>query len=158
MQIEFVVNGNKTRLDVPGGKRLLDVLREDLHLTGAKEGCGEGECGACTVLMDGEAVHSCMVLAGQLTGHTVTTIEGLEEDGRLGVLQNAFVEQGAVQCGYCTPGMIMSAAGLLNRTPDPTEEEIRVALSGNICRCSGYVQIVAAVKAAAQILRQEGKR
>ena len=158
MKIEFVVNGKTERLDVPGGKRLLDVLREDLHLTGAKEGCGEGECGACTVLMDGEAVHSCMVLAGQLTGHTVTTIEGLEEDGRLGVLQNAFVEQGAVQCGYCTPGMIMSAAGLLNRTPDPTEEEIRVALSGNICRCSGYVQIVAAVKAAAQILRQEGKR
>ena len=158
MRIEFIVNGKTERLDVPGGKRLLDVLREDLHLTGAKEGCGEGECGACTVLMDGEAVHSCMVLAGQLTGHTVTTIEGLEEDGRLGVLQNAFVEQGAVQCGYCTPGMIMSAAGLLNRTPDPTEEEIRVALSGNICRCSGYVQIVAAVKAAAETLRQEGKR
>ena len=158
MRIEFIVNGKTERLDVPGGKRLLDVLREDLHLTGAKEGCGEGECGACTVLMDGEAVHSCMVLAGQLTGHHVTTIEGLEEDGRLGVLQNAFVEQGAVQCGYCTPGMIMSAAGLLNRTPDPTEEEIRVALSGNICRCSGYVQIVAAVKAAAEILRQEGKR
>ena len=158
MKIEFVVNGKTQRLDVPGGKRLLDVLREDLHLTGAKEGCGEGECGACTVLMDGEPVHSCMVLAGQLTGHSVTTIEGLEEDGRLGVLQNAFVEQGAVQCGYCTPGMIMSAAGLLNRTPDPTEEEIRVALSGNICRCSGYVQIVAAVKAAAETLRQEGKR
>ena len=158
MQIELIVNGKTERLDVPGGKRLLDVLREDLHLTGAKEGCGEGECGACTVLMDGEAVHSCMVLAGQLTGHSVTTIEGLEEDGRLGVLQNAFVEQGAVQCGYCTPGMIMSAAGLLNRTPDPTEEEIRVALSGNICRCSGYVQIVAAVKAAAETLRQEGKR
>ena len=158
MQIELIVNGKTERLDVPGGKRLLDVLREDLHLTGAKEGCGEGECGACTVLMDGEAVHSCMVLAGQLTGHSVTTIEGLEEDGRLGVLQSAFVEQGAVQCGYCTPGMIMSAAGLLNRTPDPTEEEIRVALSGNICRCSGYVQIVAAVKAAAETLRQEGKR
>ena len=158
MQIELIVNGKTERLDVPGGKRLLDVLREDLHLTGVKEGCGEGECGACTVLMDGEAVHSCMVLAGQLTGHSITTIEGLEQDGRLGVLQNAFVEQGAVQCGYCTPGMIMSAAGLLNRTPDPTEEEIRVALSGNICRCSGYVQIVAAVKAAAKILRQEGKR
>ena len=158
MQIELIGNGKTERLDVPGGKRLLDVLREDLHLTGAKEGCGEGECGACTVLMDGEAVHSCMVLAGQLTGHSVTTIEGLEEDGRLGVLQSAFVEQGAVQCGYCTPGMIMSAAGLLTRTPDPTEEEIRVALSGNICRCSGYVQIVAAVKAAAETLRQEGKR
>ena len=158
MQIGLIVNGKTERLDVPGGKRLLDVLREDLHLTGAKEGCGEGECGACTVLMDGEAVHSCMVLAGQLTGHHITTIEGLEEDGRLGVLQSAFVDSGAVQCGYCTPGMIMSAAGLLNRTPDPTEEEIRVALSGNICRCSGYVQIVAAVKAAAETLRQEGKR
>ena len=158
MQIEFIVNGKTQRLDVPGGKRLLDVLREDLHLTGAKEGCGEGECGACTVLMDGEAVHSCMVLAGQLTGHTITTLQGLGENGRPCVLQKYIVEHGAVQCGYCTPGMIMSAAGLLNRTPDPTEEEIRVALSGNICRCSGYVQIVAAVKAAAQILRQEGKR
>lgn len=156
MQIEFYVNEKRTALDVPADKRLLDLLRDDLGLTGVKEGCGEGECGACTILLDGEAVHSCMVLAGELGGHHVTTIEGLEEDGRLGVLQSAFVDSGAVQCGYCTPGMIMSATGLLNKNPDPTEEEIRVALSGNICRCSGYVQIVEAVKSAARTLRQEG--
>jgi len=156
MQIEFYVNEKRTVLDVPADKRLLDLLREDLGLTGVKEGCGEGECGACTILLDGEAVHSCMVLAGELSGHHVTTIEGLEEDGRLGVLQSAFVDSGAVQCGYCTPGMIMSATGLLNKNPDPSEEEIRVALSGNICRCSGYVQIVEAVKSAARTLRQEG--
>ena len=156
MQIEFYVNEKRTALDVPADKRLLDLLRDDLGLTGVKEGCGEGECGACTILLDGEAVHSCMVLAGELGGHHVTTIEGLEEDGRLGVLQSAFVDSGAVQCGYCTPGMIMSATGLLNKNPDPSEEEIRVALSGNICRCSGYVQIVEAVKSAARTLRQEG--
>ena len=156
MQIEFYVNEKRTVLDVPADKRLLDLLRDDLGLTGVKEGCGEGECGACTILLDGEAVHSCMVLAGELSGHHVTTIEGLEEDGRLGVLQSAFVDSGAVQCGYCTPGMIMSATGLLNKNPDPSEEEIRVALSGNICRCSGYVQIVEAVKSAARTLRQEG--
>ena len=156
MQIEFYVNEKRTVLDVPADKRLLDLLRDDLGLTGVKEGCGEGECGACTILLDGEAVHSCMVLAGELSGHHVTTIEGLEEDGRLGVLQSAFVDSGAVQCGYCTPGMIMSATGLLNKSPDPSEEEIRVALSGNICRCSGYVQIVEAVKSAARTLRQEG--
>ena len=156
MQIEFYVNEKRTVLDVPADKRLLDLLRDDLGLTGVKEGCGEGECGACTILLDGEAVHSCMVLAGELGGHHVTTIEGLEEDGRLGVLQSAFVDSGAVQCGYCTPGMIMSATGLLNKNPDPSEEEIRVALSGNICRCSGYVQIVEAVKSAARTLRQEG--
>ena len=156
MQIEFYVNEKRTALDVPADKRLLDLLRDDLGLTGVKEGCGEGECGACTILLDGEAVHSCMVLAGELGGHHVTTIEGLEEDGRLGVLQSAFVDSGAVQCGYCTPGLIMSATGLLNKNPDPSEEEIRVALSGNICRCSGYVQIVEAVKSAARTLRQEG--
>ena len=154
MLIEFQVNGKPQKLDVPGGKRLLDILREDLHLTGTKEGCGEGECGACTILLDGRAVHACMVLGGQLSGHEVTTIEGLAETGELNVLQEAFVTSGAVQCGYCTPGMIMSATGLLRQNPDPTEQEIRVALSGNICRCSGYVQIVAAVKEAAQKLRQ----
>ena len=154
MMIEFHVNGKPQKVDVPGGKRLLDILREDLHLTGTKEGCGEGECGACTILLDGRAVHACMVLGGQLAGHEVTTIEGLAETGELNVLQEAFVASGAVQCGYCTPGMIMSATGLLRQNPDPTEEEIRVALSGNICRCSGYVQIVAAVKEAAEKLRQ----
>lgn len=149
MQLELYVNGELRHLDVPGGKRLLDVLREDLYLTGTKEGCGEGECGACTILLDGRAVHACMVLAGQLSGHHVTTIEGLSRSGELDVLQQAFVRQGAIQCGYCTPGMIMSAAALLRQNPHPAEEEIRLAISGNICRCSGYVQIIAAIKSAA---------
>lgn len=157
MQIEFIVNGKTERLDVPGGKRLLDVLREDLHLTGAKEGCGEGECGACTILLDDKAVHSCLVLAGQLEGHRVTTIEGLAENGELDIIQNAFVEHVAIQCGFCTPGMIMSTKGLLLQNPDPSEEEIRIALSGNICRCSGYVQILAAVRDAAKKLREVAK-
>lgn len=155
MLIEFTLNGTRRSLDVPGGKRLLDLLREDLRLTGVKEGCGEGECGACTILLDGRAVHACMVLAGQLPGHEVTTIEGLAPIGELDVLQEAFVRHGAIQCGYCTPGMIMSAAGLLRANPRPSEEEIRLALSGNICRCSGYVQIVAAVKDAAERMGQE---
>lgn len=155
MLIEFTLNGTRRSLDVPGGKRLLDLLREDLRLTGVKEGCGEGECGACTILLDGKAVHACMVLAGQLSGHEVTTIEGLAPIGELDLLQEAFVRHGAIQCGYCTPGMIMSAAGLLRVNPRPSEEEIRLALSGNICRCSGYVQIVAAVKDAAERMCQE---
>ena len=136
-------------MEVAPDRRLLDILREDMHLTGTKEGCAEGECGACTVLLDGEAVHACLTVAAQLNGHHVTTIEGLAELGMLNVLQQAFVEEIAIQCGYCTPGMIMSATALLMKDPHPTDEEIRVALSGNICRCSGYVQIVRAVKRAA---------
>ena len=138
-------------------RRLVNVLREDFHLTGTKEGCGEGECGACTVLMDGEAVHSCLVLAGQVEGRELTTIEGLVENGQLSIMQDAFVRHVAMQCGYCTPGMIMSAMGLLLKNPDPTEEEVRTALSGNICRCTGYEQIIAAVLDAAKELREAGK-
>ena len=149
MNVSFFVNEKPVVMEVAPDRRLLDILREDMHLTGTKEGCAEGECGACTVLLDGEAVHACLTVAAQLNGHHVTTIEGLAELGMLNVLQQAFVEEIAIQCGYCTPGMIMSATALLMKDPHPTDEEIRVALSGNICRCSGYVQIVRAVKRAA---------
>ena len=150
MRLNFLVNGDPVSLDTDPQRRLLDILREDLGLTGTKEGCSEGECGACTVLMDGEAVHSCLTLAAQLNGRHVETIEGLEKSGELDILQRAFVEEIAVQCGFCTPGMIMSAKALLLKNPNPTPEEIRTALSGNICRCSGYVQIVNAVSRAAR--------
>ncbi|MBR6970306.1 MAG: (2Fe-2S)-binding protein [Firmicutes bacterium] len=154
MIVKFVLNGELVSPDLDPSRRLIDILREDFFLTGAKEGCGEGECGSCTVLMDGLPVHSCLVLAGQLEGHEVLTVEGLAQNGELDLLQNAFVENNAVHCGFCTPGMIMSAKGLLMKNPDPTEAEIREALSGNICRCSDYRQIVMAVKDAAKRLRE----
>ena len=154
MIVKFVLNGELVSPDLDPSRRLIDILREDFFLTGAKEGCGEGECGSCTVLMDGLPVHSCLVLAGQLEGHEVLTVEGLAKNGELDLLQNAFVENNAVHCGFCTPGMIMSAKGLLMKNPDPTETEIREALSGNICRCSDYRQIVMAVKDAAKRLRE----
>lgn len=149
MNISFYVNDAPIQLEAPPARRLLDILREDLHLTGVKEGCGEGECGACTVLLDGAAVHSCLTLAAQLPGRHVTTIEGLAKDGELDILQACFVKELAVQCGFCTTGMIMSTKALLLQNPRPTEAEIRRALSGNLCRCSGYVQIVKAVQRAA---------
>lgn len=154
MIVKFVLNGELVSPDLDPSRRLIDILREDFFLTGAKEGCGEGECGSCTVLMDGLPVHSCLVLAGQLEGHEVLTVEGLVQNGELDLLQNAFVENNAVHCGFCTPGMIMSAKGLLMKNPDPAEAEIREALSGNICRCSDYRQIVMAVKDAAKRLRE----
>jgi len=157
MLITFTLNGTRVTRDLDPARRLVNVLREDFHLTGTKEGCGEGECGACTVLMDGEAVHSCLVLAGQAEGREITTIEGLMENGRLNIMQDAFVRHVAMQCGYCTPGMIMSAMGLLLKNPDPAEDEARTALSGNICRCTGYEQIIAAVLDAAKELREAGK-
>lgn len=157
MRLNFFVNGEPVSLDTDPQRRLLDILREDLGLTGTKEGCSEGECGACTVLVDDEAVHSCLTLAAQLEGRRVETIEGLEKSGELDILQRAFVEEIAVQCGFCTPGMIMSAKALLLKNPHPTPEEIRTALSGNICRCSGYVQILAAVRDAAKKLREVAK-
>ena len=156
MKLSFYVNNQLVQLETDPDRRLLDILREDLSLTGTKEGCAEGECGACTVLLDGEAVHSCLTLAIQLEGRHVVTIEGLSETGELDILQKAFVEEIAIQCGFCTTGMIMSAKALLLKNPTPTEEEIRVALSGNICRCSGYVQIVRAVDRAARELREVG--
>ena len=150
MKLTFTLNSKLTTIEVDGSKRLLDLLREDFHLTGTKSGCGEGECGACTVIINGEAVHSCLVLACQLEAKEVITIEGLEQDGELDRIQKIFVEESAIQCGFCTPGMIMSNKALLMHNPDPGEEEIRIALSGNICRCSGYTQIIRAVKRSAK--------
>ena len=150
MRLNFYVNESPVSLEVEPQRRLLDILREDLGLTGTKEGCSEGECGACTVIVDGEAVLSCLTLAAQLQGRHVTTIEGLEKNGELDILQTCFVEEIAIQCGFCTTGMIMSAKALLLHNPSPTPEEIRTALSGNLCRCSGYVQIVNAVSRAAR--------
>ena len=152
MRLQFFVNDRPVTLETSPDRRLLELLREDLHLTGVKEGCGEGECGACTVLLDGDAVHACLTVAAQLEGRHVTTIEGLAETGELSVLQRCFVEEIAVQCGFCTTGMILSAKALLMKNPHPDEAAIRLALSGNICRCSGYVQIVKAVQRAAEEL------
>ena len=150
MRLSFFVNDEPVELETRPDRRLLDLLREDLGLTGTKEGCGEGECGACTVLVNDEAVHSCLTVAAQLQDCRVVTIEGLAKRGELDTLQTAFVEEIAVQCGFCTTGMIMSAKALLMKQPHPTEDEIRLALSGNICRCSGYGQIVKAVQRAAE--------
>ncbi|MCR6546445.1 (2Fe-2S)-binding protein [Dehalobacterium formicoaceticum] len=150
MKLEFTVNDKKRVLEVAADKRLIDILREDLGLMGTKEGCGEGECGACTILLDGKAIHSCLLVAAQISGRQVITIEGLEKNGKLDPLQSAFVEEVAIQCGYCTPGMILSAKALLLENPAPTEAEIRRALAGNICRCSGYTQILRAVNRAAR--------
>jgi carbon-monoxide dehydrogenase small subunit len=144
MKIEFRVNGKKRKLKVPPMKRLLDTLREDLELTGTKEGCGEGECGACTVLIDGEPVNSCLVPTCQVDGARVTTVEGLA-GRKLSKLQRAFLEHGGAQCGICTPGMLLAAAALPRRA---TADEIREGLAGNLCRCTGYVKIIDAVAAA----------
>lgn len=148
--ITVTVNGLKEYLDVPSSMTLLHMLREKLALTGTKNGCEAGECGACTVLVDGEPVNSCMMLAVEADGREVTTVEGLAREGQLSALQEAFVAHNAVQCGFCTPGMLISAHALLERNPHPTEDEIRKALVGNLCRCTGYVRIVQAVQAAAE--------
>ncbi len=149
-EISFELNGDVVTVAVRPHQRLLDVLRGPLGLTGTKEGCGEGECGACTVLLDGQAVNSCLVPAPEAAGTRIVTIEGLAEPRRgLSALQQAFVDAGAIQCGFCTAGMILSARALLDARPDPTDDEIREALLGNLCRCTGYVQILQAVHLAA---------
>ena len=154
--VNLRVNGRETALDVDSTKTLLDVLRGDLFLTGTKRGCDSGECGACTVLLNGQAVHSCLVLAAELDGHDVVTIEGLSKDPKdLHPLQKAFIEKGAVQCGFCTPGVIMTAKALLDKNPDPTEEEVRYGISGNLCRCTGYSKIVDAILAAVEEIRMK---
>lgn len=150
-KINLTVNNKYHQLDVDDSIRLMDLLREQLGLTGTKEGCGIGECGACTVILNGETVCSCMILAGQLNGTEIETIENLEKNNTLSHLQQLFLEHGAIQCGFCTPGMLMSAKALLDANPHPTEDEIKEALEGNLCRCTGYIPILNAVKAASVV-------
>jgi carbon-monoxide dehydrogenase small subunit len=150
MLLEFTCNGTTVRLEADGAMRALDLLRDRLGLTGTKEGCGRGECGACTILVDGEAVNACLLYAAKLQGREILTIEGLARGDSLHPLQEAFLEEGAVQCGYCTPGMILSAKALIDRHPDPTDGEIAEALSGNLCRCTGYGKILKAVRRTAR--------
>ena len=151
--IDLVVNRKEYRAEVPVRRILSDFLRDDLLLTGTKRGCETGICGACSVLVDGEVVKSCLALAVHANGHEVTTVEGLAVDGILHPVQEAFVNHGGLQCGYCTPGFIMVAVAMLNDNPNPTEEEIRRGLNGNLCRCTGYVGIVESIKAAAEKMR-----
>lgn len=146
MLIRLTVNGDKIEKNIDPTERLIDFIREDLNLTGTKEGCSEGECGACTVLINNRAVTSCSILVGQVDGDEIITIEGLEKSGELDIIQKAFIEKGAIQCGFCTPGMIMSCKALLIKNPDPTVEEIKKAIEGNLCRCTGYTKIVEAVE------------
>lgn len=149
-QIKLTVNGTSYELSVQPWEALVEVIRDNLGLTGTKEGCGLGECGACTVIMDGKTVNSCLVLAVEADGKQITTIEGLADGDKLHPIQEAFVEHGGLQCGFCTPGMIMSAKALLDENPNPTEEEIRRGIAGNLCRCTGYTKIIESIKAAAK--------
>ena len=150
--IELTINGKKRKVETTTSTRLLDLLRDDLHLTGTKEGCAKGECGACTVIMNGELVASCLVLAPQADGAAITTIEGVGDEKCLDPVQEAFIETGAVQCGFCTPGMILAAKKLLDENLHPDEEEIKRGISGNLCRCTGYQKIIDAIKLAANRL------
>jgi carbon-monoxide dehydrogenase small subunit len=150
IKVSFILNNHAVTVETNPNKRLVDLLREDCGCLSVKEGCGEGECGACTVLVNNEAVTSCLMLAGQVEGDMVLTLEGLSENGELDKLQTAFIKSGAVQCGFCTPGMILAAKALLVKNPHPTREEIKVALSGNLCRCTGYTKIIKAVEMAAE--------
>jgi len=150
-RIEFTVNGERRAVDAPPMARLLDVLREHLHLTGTKEGCGEGECGSCAVMMNGELVNSCLVPVLQAEGSEIRTIEGAAQDGRMSVIQQKFLECGAAQCGICTPGMILATQELLRKHPQPTMEEIREGLAGNLCRCTGYQRIFEAVEKCGEV-------
>jgi len=153
--IKFTLNGEETECYVQDNLTMLDFLRKDLHLTGTKRGCEEGECGACTILLDGKPVTSCMMLAAEADGHDIVTIEGIMKDGQLHPVQKEFIDKWALQCGFCTPGMVLSAVALLNENPDPTEYEIRDAIAGNLCRCTGYAKIVEAISSAAEVIRKE---
>lgn len=150
VSLSFTVNGQQQTVHIWPMTRLLDVLREELHLTGTKEGCGEGECGACSVFLDGELVNSCLVPAAQTSGAKIKTIEGVADGEKLNSVQQAFIECGGAQCGICTPGMILAAVSLLERNPQPTEEDIRNGLAGNLCRCTGYMKIFESVVKACQ--------
>jgi len=153
--IDFVLNGQSVGVEAKPWRTLLEMIREDLKLTGTKEGCGHGECGSCTVIMGGKTVNSCLVPALEADGQDILTIEGLSERDKLNPIQEAFVEHSGMQCGFCTPGMIISAKDLLDRNPDPSEMEIREAMAGNFCRCTGYTKIVESIGAAARALREE---
>lgn len=153
--VSLSVNGEIHEIAIPPNRTLIDALREDLRLTGTKQGCGAGDCGSCTVLLDGRPVNACLILAVQAAGHEILTIEGVAPNGGLHPLQQAFIEQGAVQCGFCTPGMVLSGLALLEAVADPSEDEVRVAISGNLCRCTGYQKIVEAVLDAADTVRGE---
>ena len=150
MKISFKLNGKPISLDLDPSMRFIDVLRETLHLNGTKEGCGEGSCGACVVLMDGKSVNSCLLPVANVIGHEIVTIEGLKETKEFDVLQKAFADRGGQQCGFCTPGMIIAAYSLLKSNPHPSEEEVRAKMSGNLCRCTGYQAIVEAVLVASK--------
>lgn len=156
MTIKFILNGRPRTVEADGSKRLLDFIRNDLRLTGTKEGCGEGECGACTVLLNGAAVHACLTVAGQLDGGELYTIEGLEQNGELDAIQKAFIKKGASQCGFCTSGMVMSIKALLLKNPTPSEDEVKMAIAGNICRCTGYREVKAAVREVVEENRRKG--
>lgn len=155
VDITLKVNGKQYDLNVKPNMTLIEVIRDELKLTGTKESCGMGECGACTVIMNGKTVDSCLVLAPQADGAEITTIEGIGES-ELHPVQKAFIDEWAIQCGYCTPGMVMSAVSLLDKNPNPTEDEIREALSGNLCRCTGYAKIIRAVEQAGEMMKQGG--
>jgi len=154
VKILFVLNGQDMEIDTTPDRRVVDLLREDFGFTGTKESCGAGDCGACTILVDGESRLSCLMLAAQLQDRSIITIEGLARDGKLTALQKAFVEHGAVQCGFCTPGFILASLDLLKRNPNPTRDEIREGLAGNLCRCTGYQKIVDAVEASVRHVQQ----
>jgi len=158
MKISFILNNEKHTQEVREDMRLLDFLRDEMGLTGTKEGCGEGECGACTVIIDGKAVNSCLVLVPEIDGSEVVTIEGLSRSGELDPIQQTFIDEGAVQCGFCTPGMIMSAKALLNRNSAPSDEEIMEAIEGNLCRCTGYYKIIQAIRKAAESLAKTDEK
>ncbi len=154
MKLKFKLNGKPVALDAPGAERLIDLLRERLDLVGTKEGCGKGECGACTVLLDGKPVCACLILAAQTAGREIVTIEGIAADKRYSHILDAFAETGAVQCGYCSPGMVVSAAALLTRNRHPSSDDVKRALAGNLCRCTGYSKIFEAVTKASERLVQ----
>jgi carbon-monoxide dehydrogenase small subunit len=155
INIRFTVNSKVYEIAVRPSQTLLDVIREDLGLTGTKEGCGLGECGACTVIMNGKTVNSCLVLAVEADGKEITTIEGLADGDRLHPVQQAFLDEGGLQCGFCTPGMIMSAKALLDENPDPTDDEIRHGITGNLCRCTGYTKIIKSIKTASKMIGEK---
>lgn len=153
MKLNFTLNNKPVEIDVDGSLRLIDILRDDLDLTGTKEGCSEGECGACTVIINGKTLNSCLVLGSQVQGKDVLTIEGLQSDGEYSIIQKEFIECGAIQCGFCTPGMVMSTKAILMDNPNPTLNEIKKGLEGNLCRCTGYNKIEDAVLEIAKSLK-----